>query len=195
MSTATQPPVRRYISLAVGVGFAVALISGVGGSFVAEEVVGGLGRLLNHNDLALRVLGWCWGGLPFVVLVAAYSQRHRLSQRAKRGLTYAVTAWAASGALLIPGRRSSPEERFGEAYLDGRPLAFGWAAGFLALFATFLLAALLAILWRKLSGPVGILDRGITIIWVVLTTAGLLTALLAPLPAPSLWGLRLLGLA
>lgn len=183
MSTPTAPHVRR----AVGIGFAVALICGVGGAFVGEDVVGGLGRLVNHNELTLRVLGWCWGGLPFVVLVAAYSQRHRLSQRAKRGLAYAVTAWAASGALLIPGRHSSLEDRFGGAYLDARPLGFGWAAGFLSLFATFLAAGLLVLLWRKLTGTVtkqsvGTVNRGITIVWILLTAAGLLTALLAPMP-------------
>ncbi|MEU4390892.1 hypothetical protein [Kribbella sp. NPDC023855] len=187
MSTATPPPVRRYVSQAVGIGFAVALVCGVGGSFVAEDVVGGLGRLLNHDEFALRVLGWCWGGLPFVVLVLAYSQRHRLSQRAKRGFTYTVTAWAASGALLIPGRHTSAEERFGEAYLDSRPLGFGWAAGFMALFATFLVAGLLAVVWRKLTGTVTrqsvtTLNRGLTVLWVLFTVGGLVAALLAPMP-------------
>lgn len=187
MSTTTPPPVRRYVGRAVGVGFAVALICGVGGAFVGEDVVGGLGRLVNHNEFTLRVLGWCWGGLPFVVLVVAYSQRHRLSRRAKRGFTYAVTAWAASGALLLPGRRSTLEDRFGDAYLDVRPLGFGWAAGFLSLFATFIAAGLLVILWRKLTGTVTkrsvvILNRGLTILWVLLTVAGLITALLAPMP-------------
>lgn len=187
MSTATPPPVRRYVGRAVGIGFAVALICGVGGAFVGENVVGALGRLVNHHELTLRVLGWCWGGLPFVVLVLAYTQRHRLSQRAKRGLTYAVTIWAASGALLIPGRHSSLEDRFGSAYLDARPLGFGWAAGFLALFATFVAAALLVLLWRKLTGTVTkqsvrTLNRGLTILWILLTAAGLITAVVAPMP-------------
>ncbi|WP_433013130.1 hypothetical protein [Kribbella sp. CA-294648] len=187
MSKATAPPVRRYINRAVGVGFAVALLCGVGGAFVADDVVGGLGRLVNHDEFALRVLGWCWGGLPFVVLVLAYTQRHRLSQRIKRGLTYAVTAWTASGALLMPGRHSSAEERFGEAYLDARPLGFGWAAGFMALFATFLATALLAIVWRKLTGTVTkqsvvTLNRGFTIFLVLFTVGGLIAALLAPMP-------------
>jgi hypothetical protein len=177
----------RYVGRAVGLGFAVAVICGVGGAFVGENVVSALGRLVNHHELVLRGLGWCWGGLPFVVLVAAYSQRHRLSQRVKHGLAYAVMAWAASGALLIPGRHSSLGERFDSAYLDARPLGFGWAAGFLSIFAMVLLVALLIIVWRKLTGTVTkqavvVLNRAIAALWSLLTAAGLIAALVAPLP-------------
>jgi len=187
MSTVAPAPARQYVGRAVGVGFAVALICGVGGAFFGESVVGALGLVVGHNELVLRILGWCWGGLPFVVLVVAYTQRHRLSQRAKRGLTYAVTAWAASGSLLLPGRHSSAEERFGDAYLDARPLAFGWAAGFMALFVSFLAAGLLVLIWRKLTGTVtkqslGFLNWAIATLWILLTAAGLIAAVLAPMP-------------
>jgi hypothetical protein len=182
MSTAPQ-----YVGRAVGLAFATAVICGVGGAFVGEPVISGLGNLVNHHELVLRTLGWCWGGLPFVVLVTAYSQRHRLRPQTKRGLTYAVAVWAASGALLLPGRRSTLEERFGGAYLDAQPLGFGWAAGFLALVALGFLVALLIIGWGKLTGTatkqslVG-LSRAITSLWALLTAAGLLAALVAPLP-------------
>ena len=171
----------------VGLGFAVAVLCGVGGAFVGESVVGALGRLVNHHELVLRTLGWCWGGLPFVVLVAAYSQRQRLSSPVKHAIGYAVAAWAGSGALLIPGRRSTSEERFGSAYLEARPLGFGWAAGFLSLFATVLLVAAVIIVWRKLTGTVTkqslvTLNRAIATLWGLLTAAGLIAALVAPLP-------------
>lgn len=177
----------QYAGRAVGLGFAVAVICGVGGAFVGESVVGALGRLVNHQELVLRTLGWCWGGLPFVVLVAAYSQRQRLAQRTRHRFGYAVAVWAASGALLIPGRYSSTQERFGTAYADARPLSFGWAAGFLALFALVFLAALVIIIWRKLTGTatkesLTTLNRAIAIVWALLTAAGLVTALAAPLP-------------
>ncbi|TCN39680.1 hypothetical protein EV644_103236 [Kribbella orskensis] len=177
----------RYVGRAVGLGFAVAVLCGVGGAFVGEPVVAAVGRLVNHHELVLRGLGWCWGGLPFVVLVAAYTQRHRLSQHAKQVVAYALPIWAAAAALLIPGRHSTLEERFSSAYLDARPLAFGWAAGFLSTFATVLLVALLIIGWRKLTRTVTkqsvvILNRAITILWSVLAAAGLAAALIAPLP-------------
>lgn len=187
MSTATPPPVRRYVSRALAVGFGVAAVCGVGGAFVAEDVVAGIGRLVNHDELALRLLGWCWGGLPFVVPVVAITQRHHLSRTAKRALAYVVAVWAASGALLLPGRHSSAEERFGAAYLDYRPLGFGWAAGFLSVFATFLAAAVLVLLWRLLTRTAtkqsaGPLNSGLTILWILFTAGGLVAALLAPMP-------------
>lgn len=177
----------RYVGRAVGLGFVVAVCCGVGGAFVGEPVVAALGRLVNHHELVLRALGWCWGGLPSVALVAAYSQRHRLSQRAKHAVAYAAAVWTATAALLIPGRHSSMEDRFGSAYLDARPLAFGWASGFLSVFATVLLVAVLIIGWRKLTRTVTkqsviILNRAITILWSLLAAAGLVTALIAALP-------------
>lgn len=186
-SPTTRPQAPPYVVRAVGLGFAVAVVCGVGGAFIREDVVGALGRFVDHNELPLRLLGWCWGGLPFVVLVVAYSQRRRLVLRAKHGLVYALVIWAASGALLMPGRHSSLEDRFGSAYSDARPLGFGWAAGFLSVFATFLAVAILILVWRKLTGTVTkpalvALNRLIVVLWVLFTAAGLIAALVAPLP-------------
>jgi hypothetical protein len=54
-------------------------------------------------------------------------------------------------------------------------------------FATFLAAAVLVLLWRKLTGTVtkqsvGTLNTSLTALWALSTAAGLITALLAPMP-------------
>ena len=85
--------------------------------------------------------------------------------------------------LSCPEHPSTSEERFGSAYSDARPLGFGWAAGFLSLFATVLLVAVVIIVWRKLTkNSVVALNRAITILWGLLTAVGLFTAVFAPLP-------------
>jgi hypothetical protein len=165
----------------------VVFACGLGGGFVGESVVGALGRVVDHGELVLRVVGWCWGGLPYVVIGAAFVGRAKLSRNGKLGLTYLLAVWIGSGALLIPGRSSSLEQRFGSAYPDARPLSFGWACGFLSTVATVLVIVVAVLLLKKLRGTpakqhLQTLSRALTATWAVLTTAGLVAALIGPMP-------------
>ncbi|WP_433164119.1 hypothetical protein [Kribbella sp. CA-247076] len=165
----------------------VVLACGIGGGFVGESVVGAVGRAVNHSELGLRVLGWCWGGLPYVVIAAVFVGRTRLSRAALLAMTYLLAVWVASGALLIPGRTSSLEDRFGSAYPDARPLSFGWACGFLAAAATLLLIVVGVLVLKRLRRAVT--KRDLQKLSTVLTTAGgvlalggLVGAVFAPMP-------------
>ncbi|TCO24835.1 hypothetical protein EV652_108371 [Kribbella steppae] len=174
----------RSVALVVVV---VAVGCGLGGAVVGESVVGALGRAVDHRELVLRALGWCWGGLPYVVITAALVGRAKLTRNVKLALPYLLAVWIGSAALLIPGRYSTLEERFGTAYPDARPLSFGWACGFLSTAATVLLVAIALILFKKLLGSITkrhlqTLNRVLTAIWVVLTAAGLVAALIGPMP-------------
>jgi len=165
----------------------VVLGCGLGGPYVGESVVGALGRAVGHSELALRALGWGWGGLPYVVAVAAFVGQAKLSRNVKLALPYLLAVWIGSAALLIPGRYSSLEERFGTAYPDARPLSFGWACGFLSTAVTVLLVAIALILFKRILGTITkrhlqTLNRVLAAVWVVLTTAGLVAALIGPMP-------------
>lgn len=172
----------------VGVVCAVAVVCGVGGAFVAPDVVGALGRLTGHDPLRLRLLGWCWGGLPWLVASAAFLVRRRLSAAARVGLAYGLGVWCASGAILLPSRGSSAERRFGSAYLDSRPLTFGWACGWLPAAALVLVAVVATLLVHRAThgNPADrtqrSLGRGLAGLWMLLLTGGLVTALAGPLP-------------
>jgi hypothetical protein len=165
----------------------VALGCGISGAFIGETVVGAIGRAVDHRELVLRALGWCWGGLPYVVIAAALAGRSKLSRNVRLSLKYLLAAWIGSAALLIPGRYSSLEDRFGTAYPDARPLSFGWACGFLTTAATFLLIAVAILLLKKVHGTltkqhVPTLNRVVTTTWAILTAAGLVAALIGPMP-------------
>jgi hypothetical protein len=188
VSDAEAKPGPRWVVRSVALVVVVTVFAcGIGGGFVGESVVGALGRAVDHSELALRVLGWCWGGLPYVVIAAAFVGRAKLTRNARLALTYLLAVWLASAALLIPGRSSSLEDRFGTAYPDARPLSFAWACGFLSAAATVLLVVVAVLLVNKFRGTptkqdLQNLNRTLTTAWVVLTVAGLVGALLGPMP-------------
>lgn len=179
-----RPP--RYLSRAAGVWIAVALICGLGGGIVGEDVVGALGRLVDHDEFLLRLLGWCWGGLPYVLVAVAFFVRRRLV-RARAVLVSVLAAWCASVALLLPGRGSSLEHRFGSAYPDARVLGFASACGILPVFASLFLTLIVVLVAHKIFGRpakerVDKLTAGLFIAWSLLTAAGLVAAFVGPLP-------------
>ena len=179
----TRPQAPYYVPRGVALAFITAALTGLTGALVGKQVMSALGRLVNHQELVLRVLGWCWSGLPFLVLAVAINQRRLLAEGARAGLTYLLAVWAGSGALLLPGRTSNLERRFGSAYPDARPLGFGWGAGALSIFVSLLLAGLVIVLLRRLGSiDQGILNRVLVGLWIIATAAGLVVALLAPLP-------------
>ncbi|MEV5960796.1 hypothetical protein AB0L70_03480 [Kribbella sp. NPDC051952] len=168
---------------------AVVLVCGLSGGVVGESAIGSLGRTVNHSELALRVLGWCWGGLPWTVLAAAIviRGRARLSRSVWTVLAYLLPVWIGSGAFLLPSRSSSFESRFGTAYPDAHPLGFAWACGVLSLVATLFLLVITLLVIRKLHGKptkqaLHRLTIALAVTWATLTTAGLVAALAAPLP-------------
>lgn len=168
-------------------GIAVVLTCGLGGAVFGQDVVEAIGRWTGHDELVLRALGWCWSGLPFTLAAVLVAGHQRLGQSLRLALTYLLVVWAASGALLIPSRGSSMERRFGDTYPDARVLGFGWACGLLAVFATLLLTIVGVLVVHKLLGPTDklklrLLSRTLTVLWALLTAAGLAVALLAPLP-------------
>lgn len=172
----------------VGVVCAVAVVSGVGGAFVAADVVDALGRLTGHDPLRLRLLGWCWGGLPWLVASAAFLVRRRLSAAARLRFAYGLGVWCAAGAVLLPGRGSSAERRFGSAYPDSRPLTFGWACGWLPIAVLVLVAVVAILIVHRATGgkPAQRTQRslgwGLAALWLLLLVGGLVAALAAPLP-------------
>jgi hypothetical protein len=78
--------------------------------------------------------------------------RAKLTRKVLLALTYVLAVWIGSATLLLPGRSSSLEERFGAAYPDARPLSFAWACGFLAAAATLLLTVIAVLLLKGLRG-------------------------------------------
>jgi hypothetical protein len=166
--------------------FAAAAICGIGGAYVAEDVVGALGDAVGHNESVLRALGWCWGGLPFVLIAVAYRLRDRLAT-VKAWVAGVLAVWLGSGSFLLPGRNSTPQLRFGSAQLDAGSLAFGWACGIMPFFASTFLTIVAILIARRLLGPLGPnqmnkLAIGLFAAWCLLTTAGLVAAFAAPLP-------------
>ncbi|TWD80694.1 hypothetical protein FB561_1781 [Kribbella amoyensis] len=178
-----SPVVSRSALLFLG----VAVGCGIGGGFIGEDVVGALGRTVGHRELPLRLLGWCWGGLPFVVAATAVVLRERLSRGARPALTYVLVVWIASGAFLLPRRLSTIEHRFGTAAADAKLLGYGWAAGILPIFATLALTVIGLLILRK-SGrtpsksTLTKLGRTFAATFCVLTTAGLVVALVGKTP-------------
>lgn len=188
MSDVEARPGPRWVVRSVALVLVVTVFAcGIGGGFVGESVVGALGRAVDHSESALRVLGWCWGGLPYVVIAAAFIGRARLTRNVRLALTYLLAVWISSGAFLLPGRSSSLEHRFGTAYPDARPLSFAWACGFLSAAATVLLVVVAVLLLKKLRGTptkqhLQNLNRVLTTAWAILTAAGLVAALTGPMP-------------
>jgi len=172
-----------YVPRGVALAFITAALTGLTGALVGKQLMTALGHLVNHQELVLRILGWCWSGLPFVVLAVAITQRRHLSERARAALTYLLAVWVGSAAVLLPGRTSNLERRFGSAYPDARPLGFGWGAGALSLFVSLLLAGLVIVLLRRFGAiDQVILNRVLVCLWIIATAAGLVVALFAPLP-------------
>jgi len=180
----SKPPL--FLMRAMVLWFAAAVICGLGGAYVGEDVVGALGRTVGHNEFVLRALGWCWGGLPFVLIAVAFFLRDRLAP-VRAWIAGVLAVWLGSGSLLLPGRNSTRELRFGSAELDALPLAFGWACGIMPFFASTFLTILAILIARRLFGRLDAnrmnkLAIGLFTVWCLLTTAGLVAAFAAPLP-------------
>ncbi|WP_328989606.1 hypothetical protein OG394_25550 [Kribbella sp. NBC_01245] len=139
-------PVQRRAAVTF---FVVIVICGPFGGWIADDVVGELCRFANHDEFALRLIGWLWGGAPWAVATLFLHIRERLTQLTKELLLHGLIVWSASSALLIPGRLESDQERFGAAWSDSRPLGFGWACGFLVVFVFLFLLALSTVVLRK----------------------------------------------
>jgi hypothetical protein len=166
--------------------FATAATCGIGGAYVAEDVVGALGHAVVHNEYVLRALGWCWGGLPFVLIAVTYFLRDKLAT-AKSWIAGGLAVWLGSGSFLLPGRYSTRELRFGSAQLDALPLAFGWACGIMPFFASTFLTILVILIVHRLFGRLTVnqmhrLVVSLFTMWCLLTAAGLIAAFVAPLP-------------
>jgi hypothetical protein len=188
VSNAVVKPGPQWVVRSVALVLVVTVIGcGIGGGFVGESVIGALGGVADHSELVLRVLGWCWGGLPYVVIGAAFVGRAKLTRNVLLALTYVLAVWIGSATLLLPGRSSSLEERFGSAYQDARPLSFAWACGFLSTAVTVLLIVVAVLLLKKLRGTpttqhLQTLGRALTATWAILTATGLVAALIGPMP-------------
>ncbi|WP_041289078.1 hypothetical protein [Kribbella flavida] len=180
MATEQRPP--PHVRRGVATGFLVAVTCGLGGAFVGEEVVGTIARVVGHRELVLRGLGWCWGGLPFVLAMVALLAQRRIAARAKPVVTTVLVVWAASGALLIPGRGSDLEGRFESAYPEARLIGFGWAAGFLSVVLVGAALVVGVLVVQKVFGARG----GTAFAWFIgvvgaaVIGAGLAAALVAP---------------
>ncbi|MFC0628143.1 hypothetical protein [Kribbella deserti] len=173
---------------AVGTLLLVLLVCGLGGSQLAPHVVGALGRIAGHDELALRLIGWCWGGGPLLAWSLLVWLKERMSRPVKVAIGYAGIVWAGSAAMLLPGRHETDQERFGAALADSRPLGFGWACGFLVLFLYLLLLAIASLLFRKFrpepttKAHLTVAGRVATTTWLILLAASLAAALFAPRP-------------
>ncbi|MGW6281973.1 hypothetical protein [Kribbella sp. NPDC055071] len=169
--------------------FVAAVSFAVTGAVAGERLAGLLGAAVGHSELALRAIGWCWGGLPWVVLSTAIVLHHRalLTSGVRTGLKYVLPIWVGSAAFLLPGRTSSLERRFGSAWPDARPLGFGWGCGAATVAAMLLVVIITGVILKKLPGQrtkrgLGALGVGAAVVWAALTAAGLIAALAAPLP-------------
>ncbi len=187
MHTTTQRPTAPpYVTRALVTGAASAVACGLSGPYIGEGLVTTIGGLTDHNEQLLRLLGWCWSGLPFTLAIAAIVWHSRINRRAKPYVATLLAVWAASGALFVPGRNSSTAERFGAAYPDAKYLSYAWAAGFLSFVALVVVAATAVLIVARLSAtkaaagkPVG---RALGVLAVLLLGAGLVVALVGPLP-------------
>jgi hypothetical protein len=188
--SSTQPGVaaKRTGSFIVLLFFAAAVVSAVTGAVAGERIAGWLGRVVGHSELALRAIGWCWGGLPWVVLFVAVVLHGRAPlARGVRVLQYVLPIWIGSAAFLLPGRTTSLERRFGTAWPDAAPLGFGWGCGALPVAAMLLVVIITGVILKKLPGQrtrrgLSALSVGAAVVWTALTAAGLIAALAAPLP-------------
>ncbi|MGC4936725.1 hypothetical protein [Kribbella sp. DT2] len=185
MSTAikpARPPVRANIRRAAITAIVVALACGLAGGVVGEEVVSAIGGATDHEELALRALGWCWSGLPFTLTIVATFLRARLAPRVKPYVAMLLAAWAASGTLFIPARGSTPEGRFGAAYPDARFLSYAWAAGFLSIFALLVVGSAAILIVSKAKPQMGKPQKGRLIGWVFNLLAALFVTAAWSLP-------------
>jgi hypothetical protein len=168
---------------------AAAVISAVAGAVAGERLAGWLGRAVGHSDFALRVIGWCWGGLPWVVVFAAIvlHGRRPLARGVRMRLQCVLPIWIGTAAFLLPGRTDSLEDRFGTAWPDAKPLGFAWACGALTVAAMLLVVIIAGLILKKLPGQrtkrdIRTLGTVMVVGWTALTAAGLIAALVAPLP-------------
>ncbi|MEU4196767.1 hypothetical protein AB0E69_33020 [Kribbella sp. NPDC026611] len=171
----------------LGLFIAVSLVSGVLGTFAGEPVATVLGNALNHHELPLRIAGWCWGGLPFVLLVLLLHFRTSLHQGLRLATGYVLTTWIATGWFLIPSRASSLQSRLGTAAADMRPVTFAWATGVLPVIAVALLLLIVVLILKRSHGTLSKqalhrMSTWLLAVWITFTAAGLLAALAAPLP-------------
>lgn len=179
-----RPTAPTYVTRALVTGLVVAVAAGLGGAYVGEDLVGWIGRQTNHNEQVLRLLGWCWIGLPLLLALWSASIHQRIRPTARPAIALVLASWAASSAILLPGRRATLEDRFGTAYPDARVLGFGWGAGVLSVFLIGAVTVAGILVVNKTLGQRGArpLSVGLTVAAVLLGAAGLVTALVAPLP-------------
>ncbi|GAB2560834.1 hypothetical protein [Kribbella endophytica] len=181
--TTRRPTAPPYLTRALIAGAVSAVACGIGGASVGEDLVNAIGRSVAHHEHALRLIGWCWSGLPFTLGIAAIAFHARIARRTKPYVATILTVWAGSGALFIPGRNSTAEDRFGTAYPDARFLSYAWAAGFLAFVALVAVAAAAVLIAARFSKAGSKpFSRALGVLAVLLLAAGLVVALVGPLP-------------
>ncbi|MEV6287959.1 hypothetical protein [Kribbella sp. NPDC051770] len=174
---APRPTAPPYVTRALVAGAIAAVSTGLAGAYIGEDVVTTIGNATNHHEPTLRLLGWSWIGLPLLLALWTTAVHERIRPAARPVVALALAIWAGSSALLIPGRRSSLEQRFGTAYPDARVLGVGWGAGLPSIFLIAAVTVAAILLLRQRATP-----RILTAAAALLGLAGLITALLAPLP-------------
>ncbi|MET7278699.1 hypothetical protein ABZS29_10760 [Kribbella sp. NPDC005582] len=175
----------RFASILV---VAVLVVSGVFGDLYVRDFVAHLGTAVAHDELALRALGWCWLGVPVVVLTVLLLLRHRLSRRVRGVVSTVMFCLAASSAMLPGGRRSRPKVVFGDVYPDAQPLSYGWASAGLTIVAMLAVSAVVLLVAGKIAGrplPAATQRKiapGLGVALILLAAGGLWIALAGPLP-------------
>ncbi|WP_328989605.1 hypothetical protein OG394_25545 [Kribbella sp. NBC_01245] len=186
-------PARRKAtiggSLAAASLFLIVVVCVFYNEYVIEDVVGTIGRLARHDELALRLLGWCWGAGPWIGLTLLITFGQHLRQRAGGYIGVGLLIWAATGFLHLSRRRGdSLREHYRSVWADGMPLGYGWTQGVAVLFVFLLLVAVVAKLRPKfgrdetVKAKVIVFSRGAMVTWVILLAVSLAVALFAPRP-------------
>ncbi|MFC0626715.1 hypothetical protein [Kribbella deserti] len=136
----------------------------------SPAVTGAVGRLLGHDEVALRLAGFVWGAVPWLVGVAILIKVRRKNRRP--WMAYGCILWMLSGLLLVPvgaGHRFSPVVR-----VDADLLAFAWICSMIA--GVVALGVSSAILPAAKSKK-GLPATGLAIAWTVTMGLGGLAAL------------------
>jgi len=167
----------------------VLLASGLFGPRVVRGLVAHLGTAVAHNELALRALGWCWIGVPVLVLTALLLLRQRIDRTVRGVVATVMLCLAATSAMLTGTRRGRRlEVVFGDVYPDAQPLSFGWASAVMTVFAMLAVSAAVFIVAGKLAGrPLSAetqrkIGPGLGAALILVAVAGLWFALAGPLP-------------
>ncbi|MET9318567.1 hypothetical protein ABZX12_42710 [Kribbella sp. NPDC003505] len=131
-------------------------------------VIAAVGNLLDHDVTALRVAGFGWGAVPWLIAIPVLAARLTWF----RGAGWIWFLWIASGLLLIPLRGTKHLDPI--VHADMNQLAFSWLCAISAAVVACMISNVSAMVK---GGPRGFAAPALVLgCWVVLFVLGGLAA-------------------